>query len=423
MHSSAPYAQLCRYPIAQRLFVCAAILVALNLASLVKPALAQPLIHLQGTDTVTSSATGPADAFPLASNDVYRSPDSQHKLLPKAAGAYLTETPSDVGRPQLVIAYYNLTEGLLAGYQSSTGKRLLLRAQWLPNGAVNPEVAHLNAATGQIELLMGQTKKLDLGTGKRAKTYEVAGVDFMSRLNEARSRGVGSEQGELSRFIEADAGRAFAQAMPALYVALEPLETDPKLAALQAPFGGVLTALQLITGVNGGFDDPDAVVGPSAAIGLRENCGSNMCQYRGRHFMVQKSGLFDILSKGEAGFAKKLAERGLSQTPRSLLQTLADSRKNGDGTCTDPGPRFGYCGPGTFTPGDIQTLECAGHDLCVCKWGYAACALEVPTTGGGCGGCNNLVEAIWSYLDAIFTRRFEYDPMEGGPGEEIIEWW
>ena len=61
--------------------------------------------------------------------------------------------------------------------------------------------------------------------------------------------------------------------------------------------------------------------------------------------------------------------------------------------------------------------------MCVCKWSWADCVFDVAMTGEGCNRCNNLLEAIRSYLVEIFARVFEYDPMEGGLGDNILEWW
>lgn len=306
MRPTTTCTQAHRNPIEHTLFACAVLVISLGLAGLATPAESQALIPAQTIGSSLTNAAATSDAPAVGSSDVYRSPDSRQTLLPKASGAYLRESPDAVGKPQLVVAYYNLTEGLLAGYQSVSGKRILLRGRWRPNGAVNPEVAHLNSATGQIELLMGRSKQLDSSTGQRAKVYEVAGVDFMARLNDARrGRRSSSEPDEIRQFMDSEAGLAFAEAMPVLYSALESLESDPKLAALQAPFGGILTALQLSTGVYTGLDNLDLAIGVTRANSLREACGRGECRYRGRNFTVQNNGLFDVLSKSGAAFGKK----------------------------------------------------------------------------------------------------------------------
>ena len=390
-----------RNPITRSLFACAVLGISLALGSPATHAESQTPMPAQAISKLPANAAETTDALPAQSPDVYRSPGAQQVLSPNLSDAYLRESPNDVGKPHLVVAYYNLTEGMLAGYQSVSGKRILIRAKWLPKGAVSPEVAHLNPATGQIELLMGRSKQLDPSTGRRAKVYEVAGVDILSHLvNGAfRKRASSDERDAVRQFVDGTAGRAFSEAMPALYAALEPLEDDPKLAALQATFGGILTALQLSTGVHGGFDHSDAILGTSRANSLRDSCSRNECQYRGRHFTIQNSGLFDVLSKSKAVAGKKSFQRDLTPAPRSPLQTIIDSRKNGDGNCTERGPDFGACGPGQFHPGNIYTDECLGHDMCICKWSFAACIFTVPAEN--CDDCDSLIDAIISYIVAL----------------------
>ena len=95
------------------------------------------------------------DALPSDTPNVYRSLDSKQMLKSRLAGDYLRESPDAIGKPQLVIANYNFADGPLAAYQSVSGKRILLRAQWRANGTVNPEVAHRNSVTGEIRTVDG----------------------------------------------------------------------------------------------------------------------------------------------------------------------------------------------------------------------------------------------------------------------------
>ena len=156
---------------------------------------------------------------------------------------------------------------------------------------------------------MGRTEQLDPRTGKRAKVFEVAGMDFMSHLDNARREKHSVDERAMKEFVEGDAGQAFAEAMFALYAALEPYVDDSKLVQLQAPFGGVLTALQLTTGAIAGFAHAEAILGKDRTKSLRENCRGE-CQYRGRHFTIQNSGLFDVLGKNSGVLRKKSLERG-----------------------------------------------------------------------------------------------------------------
>ena len=350
-----------------------------------------------------------------------RDESAKQLVTPTLSAAYLRESQVEIGRPHVVVGYYNLSKGLLAGYQSNAGKRIVLRARWLSNGAVSPEVIHLNPASGKIEVLMGRSKQLDAETGARAKVYEVVGVDFQSFLADGvlRRKGPSNERDEVRQFMDGNAGEAFSEAIPALYAALESLEDDPKLAKLQSPLGAILTVLQLSTGVQRGFAFADAVLGSAHASALRENCSDRQCQYQGSHFTVRDTGLFDAMSKSKAVTAKKSLQCAIKSARRSAIQTIIDTRKNGDGNCTDPGGCFGGCGPDCFTPGDIYTPQCLGHDTCVCKYGYTACVFD--TNYPNCDDCDTLVNAIWSYLTEIFRRLFECDDPEPDPEYEI--WW
>ena len=338
-------------------------------------------------------------------------------LVPALSDAYLLVPPTDIGRPQVVVAYYNLSEGLFAGYQSASGKRILFRGRWRANGAVIPEAAHLNPATGKIEPLMGPSKRLDSATGRRAKSYEVAGVDLLSYLKNGvlRKRRPSDEVDQVRQFMDGDAGRAFSEAIPALYATLEPLENNPKLVELQSPFGAILTALQLGTGLYGGFEHADVVLGVARANSLRDGCSRQQCRYRGNHFTIQNSGLFDSLSKSKGGGGKKSLQCAPSAAPSAVLQRIVGSAKNGDGICDDQGLCFGACGPRCFNPGDVWTTECWGHDLCVCKWGDASCVFSTPPD---CDGCDTLIDAIESLLAAIFRNIFEQNDEEND-----VNWW
>lgn len=106
--------------------------------------------------------------------DVNHSLDSKQIPNSKSPADYLRQSTDAIGKPHLARAHYNLTDGLLAAFQSISGERILLRARWLANGAVNPEVAHRNSVTGDIDLLMGRSKQLDARTKKRATVFEVA---------------------------------------------------------------------------------------------------------------------------------------------------------------------------------------------------------------------------------------------------------
>jgi hypothetical protein len=323
--------------------------------------------------------------------------------VPSLSLDFLLESRKEGGRPEITVGYYDLAQGLLAGYESHSGKRIMLRARWRTDGGVSVSAAHLNSSTGQIEQLMGPSAQIDPATGRR--TFDVAGANLLSSLRSGVLKRRGPDATDrLGEFALGEAGQAFFEAVPALYAALEPLEDDPRLASLQTPFGVTLTALQLSTGIHSGFENANAVLGQARANGLRDACAGQTCQYRGRHFTIQSSGLFDTVAKGRKITGRKSFQCGMSLAPQALPLSIPGIMKNGDGNCTDPGGCFGYCGPGCMTPGDIITPQCVGHDLCVCEWGDAACIFSVPDD---CDGCDDLLDAIWSWLDGLFGDSYD----------------
>ena len=85
-----------------------------------------------------------------------------------------------------------------------------------------------------------------------------------------------------------------------------------------------------------------------------------------------------------------------------------DRQKNGDGRCSQATRNlsyFGLCGPGEFTPGNVATAECYGHDYCVCAYGHSSCAFDVPQD---CGveesvTCYSLLEAAGSFFEDLWA--------------------
>ena len=333
------------------------------------------------------------------------------------------------GRAELLIDHYDVANGLLAAYITSSGKRILIRAWRLPNGAPIAEVAHLNEQTGQIELAVGLSRDMDPASGLRKNRHQVAGVDVLAHARAfAAKRATPSADNAVGRFMLSDAGRAFAQAVPALYAAMEIMNVDETLVDLPAVLGATLTTLQLSTGIYGGFDDADEVLGEANANALRAKCGGD-CRMAGRYFTIQSSGLFDALSKSRSIAAFEQAQGANNAGTVSLARRFAGSNtrsrflKNGDGDCTDPGPCFGMCGPGCITPGDISTQTCLGHDACVCAYGWGACVTNPGCTvfvpDIGFVECSGLIDAILDYLDAM-ARKY-LDVNQAFPDGD--DWW
>lgn len=334
---------------------------------------------------------------------------------PELSGKYLEKSFTATGKPHIVVGFYNEQEGLVAGYQSKTGKRLLFRATFRSNGLVFAEVAHLNPATGKVELLLGHVREGEKLQEGASIQYRFAGHDLGRYLSDRKSQGGSAAKDDIGRqFLQSDGGAAFAQGVPALFTALNDVEDD-RLSVLQAAFGAVLGALQIASETYTGFEDPDAVVGARQAANLKGPCSGEACRYEGRYFIVHESGLFDTLSKRKGKPEKKRLGAANIAPPPSISQPL--SAKLGFSKSLSCGDCFGMCGPGCFNPGEVWTPECNRHDSCVCQVGHLSCVntVDIPPE---CDDCGSLGDAIGSYIDAIFGNR-PISPDE--PGFE--EWW
>jgi hypothetical protein len=304
---------------------------------------------------------------------------------------------------------------MFVGYQSTAGKRIMLRSKMLADGTVRAEMAHLNPTTRKVETLLRRVKRTDAVTGRIHYPLEVAGVDvgtYFATEVVARKAPAGNLDA-LARFMASDVGQAYAEAVPAIYAAVEPMEVNAKDSLLQSPFGLVLTVLQLSTAQYGGFEHAERTVGRERANLLRLSCGDSGCKYRGKHFTVHSSGLFDVVSKSKLSAFGKKACADSSQLP-SALSVVMNTQKNGNGICDDPGGCFGACGPLCWNPGNIWTIECFGHDLCACRWGHMACIFSIPEDGEYCA---TFGEAAASFFEAFFAM-FGSTPPEFPDEEE-----
>jgi hypothetical protein len=348
-------------------------------------------------------------------------------LDPSLSPEWLTQPGIPGSKPSLTVAHYNLSQGLLAGYEASNGVRILLQSVWLPNGGVVSSATHLNPRTSRLQTFYGPRKRGDPSTGNASAHVQFAGVDVLAYLKDSRSRGFGLRADPINEFLDSESGQAFFEAVPVLYAMLESMETDPRLSALQAPFGVLITGLQVVTKRYSGFPQADSALGSSHADELRANCQSNSCALSGKLFVVHKNGLFDTVSKSKGARVKSDVAKCAGQAPMaSPFSALGAFQKNGDGVCSEPGGCFGRCGrgcDGQEWAGNYYTSECYGHDLCVCKWGDAACVLIDPYNppGGECNGCNDIIDAIVSWLGEVISEIVEW--LEGGaePRDEITD--
>lgn len=310
------------------------------------------------------------------------------------------------GTASLTVGSYDTRQGLLALYETANGKRVLFRSKVGPSGRIIAQALHKNARTNRIEQLMGPAfnpvSKISLFIGD---------TDLMDTLNEGRKnkRFNVLKQTRLKAFIRDESGEALLDGIAALYVQLDRVEPNNEVAKLKVPFGLVRTTLELITGQYNGIDK---LVGNGQSRKLdllRANCTNSDCLYRSHQFMVQRSGLFDVVSELKSRSAQ--ANAAICNTPATAafgprVQASSISIMSGvvDSINTDPdNPCFGQCGPGCFTPGSFVTTECQGHDRCVRDFGHMDCMFSTPS---GCNSCYSLIDAIGSFFDALYEFLF-----------------
>jgi hypothetical protein len=344
---------------------------------------------------------------------------------------WLEQGRGQYGTPQLAVERYSEQGGLLATYQATNGKRLAFKANWRSDGSIRAEVAHFSTEANRVMPLMARSRM----DNRQKSILRLADFDVLAELNRGvfgRKSPTGLDDAT-SRFIASEDGVAYSEGVLALYIYLDELDdTSGKLSDLYAMYGALLMGMQLSSDIKIGFEGAVGSVGLTRSVVSRERCNGRDCKAAGRKFLVHLDGQFDVLTKLSAtrvsaksgGDSQRLAGGNTS----SYADLQGFRRKNGDGTCENPfqdNPCFGKCGPGCFNPGDITTMECAGHDLCVCKWGHWACAISVPTEGGGCVGCHTLVEAIGSFISAFFSMfgsEPPEDPFEDPYGTNFMGW-
>lgn len=370
-------------------------------------------------------------------SDYARSPASKTFALVTAKSGSL---------PRLVVRHYNKEQGLLAGYESETGKRILFRAVFLPFGGMSMQVLHRDTATGEFVHLVEKSKTLD-DAGQPVRDISVGGIDMRAFQKSSRNKDKDHADKELKlkTFVEGDTGQAYLDAVPALYAALDLIEQDPETARLIEPIGASAMALQLNAKHFRGFKHADKILGAAKAKELRDNCGNESdCVLRGKRFHIHKFGLFDALSKDFKNSVRKENPSptiegglyGLSASARhsSFLQltksatgaaVLGQARNS---SCPPPPDEalatcFGVCGgPNCATLGNISTPQCFGHDFCACKYGHTACALSTPEN---CGAeelieCFTLLEAALSWVGGLWDA-FWY--AGGAVFQAIISFW
>jgi hypothetical protein len=319
---------------------------------------------------------------------------------PALSEAYLFPPRQPAGRPSLRVKHYDEARGLIAGYETTGGKRILFYAKSLPNGAVMAAAYHWDQSRQSMWPLMGPGLDEMSEDGEARVTMVMTGVSVQGVLRgKAKGRPSGAEEQRLKQFLRGEAGRAFSDGVMALYVLLEPFEQDnPALARLKMPFGAMRMAAELATGHYAGFDNAEELVGKKSAKRMRQACGVGQCEYRSGQFMIQNSGLFDMLSTH--GKPIEGRDKSPANCPSAASSSGLAAAKTFDGVTKDfDNECFGCCGPGCWGCTGIVTAECWGHDNCVRQHGHLACLFSAPECAEG--PCNSLIAAIGSLIGAI----------------------
>jgi hypothetical protein len=353
--------------------------------------------------------------------------------LPKASRAeaevmrWLKQGRGSHGASKLEVKRFTQAVGLLATYQATNGKRLAFKANWRADGTIRSEIAHYSQDAKQVIPLLARSR---VGADKRS-VLRLSDFDVISELQHGvfAKKAPTGQLDAVARFMASDEGGALSEAVPALYLALEDFDHGESLIDLYSMYGALLMSMQLSSGIKVDVDRVQTAVAADKYARARALCDGKSCKAAGNKFVVHIDGQFDMLTKSKDIAPKQKNEAVLFQgnaPAGSDMNPLRVFRKNGDGNCTDLGGCFGKCGRECNNPGNIETSECWGHDLCVCKWGDSACVFTVPTGGGGCNGCNTLIEAAWSFVAAFFSQfgdEPQEDPFEGPDSGAYWQGW
>lgn len=295
----------------------------------------------------------------------------------------------------LAVAHYDLTNGLLAGYEARNGERVLMLAAQNEAGNVNARMLFHDPQTGHVHPAM--TLAL-VGEGREKEVAIFAGgVDVLDALH-ALKNDTGAriaQRQALTEFMISETGQAALEAIPVLYALLEPMDLhDPDLARMKAPFGAMRMAMELAAGTYAGLPAATEVFTEHRLSEMQAACPEHLCQLRTLQFTIHANGLFDVLTDMDAAIAC------LSEEADSIgFQPMYDN------DC------FGCCGPGCWGCTGISNAECFGHDQCVCQYSHLQCIFGSPSGCGGqdCAGagsavgyCTSLVSAIIGFLRDLF---------------------
>jgi hypothetical protein len=313
---------------------------------------------------------------------------------------------------------------LLVGFQDRSGKRLLFRSGHLPFGGVVSEILHLNPLTGRIERLINGSDDINPATGKRLRDFKVNGTNLLANLRAKKDKQPGHLDAgrRVAGFLDTESGVALLAAIPAIYAALEDDEVSEKEAALKKPFGLWAMMLQMNGEKYRGLQDVGHFSSHDKKRRMEEACASEDCQFRGKNFLISRSGFFDVISKPRSRTASKSESMfgiAIAQPAGNLagivsangkLPPIQSVNSASAETCRDQranDANFGKCGSGAGLF-DSKLPECIAHDFCVClSESHLSCMITLPsvcdTTPGECG---TLVDAVTAVSEYVFAPLF-----------------
>lgn len=310
----------------------------------------------------------------------------------------LFQSPKQSGKANLRVKYYDANRGLYAMYENAGGGRILFEAgRDERSGYV--VIRARRAVAGVINTVASFRRGSAVG---QRPTMTVGGVDVMDVLIVGQKQhGFDAlQQRRLREFMRTDDAALLVDGTAALYLQLDFLESSNAVSAFKAPFGILRTSLELVTGNYRGVDQLADLVDSDKQMMLRNSCSNGRCQLQGKGFTVQRSGLFDTVS--ESSVRRAVTGVGQCRTESQMGSSrggLEISTQFFEVLCGTG--CHGQCGPGCCTPGEITTPACEGHDTCVTMYDHLSCLFDVPKD---CLKCNNLIEAIISYIDALVSK-------------------
>lgn len=284
--------------------------------------LSLPLVAgAESSDTATLAAPEAISASATTSTQP-GNPDNRGIVFDRTITQdYLKPTSKEVGNPRLTIGRYSVAEGLVAGYQSETGKRILFAVRPMPGGKMTPVILHHDPSTQQFTSLFDKSKRLD-DSGQQVKDIEVAGIDILDMLRTLSAKVKGRDvdnakiienHRKMKQFLQDESGHAILEGLPALYAALEEIDKvtpEEGRSKFLVPFGAFAMAVQLGANHYQGFKHADHILGAARAKEMRDNCaGFSDCEMRGKYFIIHPSGLFNVVSKHKRSDSMRVAPK------------------------------------------------------------------------------------------------------------------